>query len=97
MPVAAMSTELVPLMVNVGFVSKWFKDKEFYDKKDKLNKYEATLACVCIVNYWPTGKAPLKRRNTLFFNRIRKNLKVLDKLRGVNTQSLFTLVHCPSF
>ena len=53
-------------MVNVGFVSEWFEDKKFNDKKNK-NKYEAPLACVCRVNYWPTGNSPLKRRNTLLF------------------------------
>ena len=47
-------------MVNVGFVSEWFKDKKFNDKKNE-NKYEAQLACVSRVNYWPTELEKLWR------------------------------------
>ena len=49
------------------------------------------------LEYWLKGRGLLKGRNTLLFNRVCKNLEVFDDLRSVNTQSLFTLVHSPSF
>ena len=60
MPAAAISRELVRLMGNVGFVSEGFKDKKYNDRR--------LLVCL---EYWPTGKAHLKRRNTLLFSRSR--------------------------
>ena len=43
MPEAAISTELVELMANVGFVSEGFKDKNHNDRKDR-NIYEAPVS-----------------------------------------------------
>ena len=84
-------------MANVGFVSERFKDKKYIDSKDrnKMNmKHRRLLVCL---EYWTTGKALVKRRNTLLFNKVCKNLEVLDGLRGVNTQALFAFVHYSSF
>ena len=45
MPEAEISTELVRLMANVGFVLEGFKDKKYNDRKDR-NKYEAPVSRV---------------------------------------------------
>ena len=94
MPEAEISTELVRLiMANVGFVFEGFKDKKYNDRKDR-NKYEAPVSRVLayIIVF-----LKCEGRNTLLFNRVCKNLEVLDELRDGNTQSLFTIVHCSSF
>ena len=45
MPEAAISTELVRLMANVGFVLEGFKEKKYNDRNDR-NKYEAPVSRV---------------------------------------------------
>ena len=64
-------------MVNVGFVSKGFKDKKV-NLKDR-NKHEALLARLSRMLAYRKGAS---KRKTLLF-------KVLDELRSVMTQSLF--------
>ena len=47
MPEAAISTELVRLMANVGFVLEGFKEKKYNDRNDR-NKYEAPVSRVLV-------------------------------------------------
>ena len=42
---AAISTELVRFMANVGFVLEGFKDKKYNERNDR-NKYEAPVSRV---------------------------------------------------
>ena len=54
MPEAAISTELVQFMANVGFVLEGFKDKKYNDRNDRIN-----MKHLCL-EYWLTGKLLLK-------------------------------------
>ena len=45
MPEAAICTELVRFMANVGYVLEGFKDKKYTDRNDR-NKYEAPASRV---------------------------------------------------
>ena len=91
MPAAAISKELVRLMPMWDLFQRGSKTRNITIGRIEINMKHLFL------EYWLAGMALLKRRNTLLFNRVCKNLEVLDELRGVNTQSLFTLVHCLLF
>ena len=91
MPAAAISTELVRLMAMWDLFQRGSKTRNITKGRIEIN-----MKHLCL-EYWFTGKALLKRRNTLLFNRVCKNLEVFDELRSVNTQSLFTFVYSLSF
>ena len=63
MPQGAISTELVRLMANVGFVLEGFKDKKYNDRNDR-NKCEAPVSRVLA---YRIGASKILRKKYSYF------------------------------